>query len=120
VSVALKDKHFRLNVTVVGVHGGAKWTRYGKARATTVYTGVQAPRGRGDIGGWRVGVDVARRHDLNANLLFNWRQSYRQGLLVGAFETTTFAPIRVATVKHERLVPTCTAGAAEFEAVLAA
>jgi len=29
---------------------------------------------------------VARRHDLNANLLFTWRRRYRQGTLARAAE----------------------------------
>lgn len=29
---------------------------------------------------------VARRHDVNANLLFNWRRRYREGLLGNAAE----------------------------------
>lgn len=30
---------------------------------------------------------VARRHDVNANLLFNWRRKYREGSLGGAAES---------------------------------
>jgi transposase len=41
---------------------------------------------------------VARRHDVNANLLFNWRRLYRQGLLepAGAGGTTPLVAVRLA------------------------
>jgi len=36
---------------------------------------------------------VARRHDVNANQVFHWRQLYREGRLG---TTTNFLPVRVA------------------------
>lgn len=39
---------------------------------------------------------VARRHGLNANLLFNWRRKFeRNGLVVAPAAALTFAPIEV-------------------------
>jgi transposase len=40
-------------------------------------------------------AEVARRHGLNANLLFNWRRQYERGLLA----------TRTRRVKSRRLVP---------------
>lgn len=49
---------------------------------------------------------VARRYDLNANLLFNWRRRYRAGALSGAAEeTAALLPIRLATAVDERPKP---------------
>ena len=36
---------------------------------------------------------VARRHDVNANQLFKWRQQYRKGLLVDEPEPRSLIPI---------------------------
>ena len=36
---------------------------------------------------------VARRHDVNANQLFKWRQQYRKGLLVDKPEPQSLIPI---------------------------
>jgi transposase len=42
---------------------------------------------------------VARRHEVNANLLFTWRRQYRQGLLepVAAMGTPRLLPVKVST-----------------------
>lgn len=42
-------------------------------------------------------AEVARRHGVNTNLLFNWRKLYRQGLLDQCREATaaTLVPVRV-------------------------
>lgn len=62
---------------------------------------------------------VARRHDLNANLLFNWRRRYQNGTLTGAAEApAALLPIRVATTL-ERPTPKRTDGGAELELLLA-
>lgn len=62
---------------------------------------------------------VARRYDLNANLLFNWRRQYQAGALSGAAEETALLPIRVATAMDERPEPKHTDRGAELEVVLA-
>jgi len=62
---------------------------------------------------------VARRHDLNANLLFTWRRRYRQGTLAGAAEEkATLLPIRV-TAAAEKDVSKPAEGGAELELLLA-
>jgi transposase len=45
-------------------------------------------------------AEVARRNGVNANLLFNWRRLYRQGLLDQCREPapTTLVPVRVTPV----------------------
>jgi transposase len=42
-------------------------------------------------------AEVARRHGINTNLLFNWRRLYRQGLLDRCREpvSATLMPVRV-------------------------
>lgn len=50
-------------------------------------------------GGESVSV-VARRHDLNANLLFKWRRRYQRGEL-GAAPPTKLLPIRCAASPPE-------------------
>jgi transposase len=40
---------------------------------------------------------VARRHDVNANLVFTWRRQYRDGLLGEAGGATAIVPVRVGT-----------------------
>jgi transposase-like protein len=42
---------------------------------------------------------VARRHDLNPNQVFAWRQLYRRGLLdpEAPLETTLMLPVKVST-----------------------
>lgn len=44
---------------------------------------------------------VARRHGINANLLFSWRKLYQQGLLEQCREpaAATLVPVQVAPVK---------------------
>ncbi len=69
-------------------------------------------------GGESVSV-VARRHDLNANLLFTWRRRYRQGTLTGAAEETpALLPIRVATTSAAKPVSKRAEGG-ELELLLA-
>ena len=41
---------------------------------------------------------VARRHDVNANQVFHWRQLYREGRLG---TTTNFLPVRVTNEQRE-------------------
>ena len=43
---------------------------------------------------------VARRHDVNANQVFRWRQLYREGRL----GTTNFLPVRVANEQGGEVV----------------
>lgn len=45
-------------------------------------------------GGESVSV-VARRYDVNANLLFRWRNEYRQGLLADQGESASLLPVTV-------------------------
>lgn len=44
---------------------------------------------------------VARRHDLNTNLLFTWRRRYQQGLLGEAREETALVPVHVSPASSE-------------------
>jgi len=64
---------------------------------------------------------VARRHDLNANLLFNWRRHYQNGTLTGAAEKwAALLPIRVAAAAPmDKTVPKRTDSGAELELLLA-
>lgn len=43
---------------------------------------------------------VARRHDVNANLVFTWRRQYREGLLRDGAEATAMIPVQVAAEKR--------------------
>lgn len=70
---------------------------------------------------------VARRYEVNANLVFGWRKLYQQGILVEATASpaTTLLPVNVATptlVPSERTIspavtqrPRKAAGAIEIE-----
>jgi len=40
---------------------------------------------------------VARRHDLNANMLFTWRREFRQGEAGAAVDQAAFIPAIIAT-----------------------
>ena len=40
---------------------------------------------------------VARKHDLNANLLFGWRRLYKQGVLEACREPAKLLPVEVTT-----------------------
>jgi transposase len=62
---------------------------------------------------------VARRYDLNTNLLFNWRRRYQAGELPVVAEERALLPIRVATAVDERPEPKRTDCGAELEVVLA-
>jgi len=64
---------------------------------------------------------VARRHDLNANLLFNWRRHYENGTLRGGAEKpVALLPIQVtATAPRDKAVPKRTDSVAELELLLA-
>ncbi len=55
---------------------------------------------------------VARRHELNANQVFAWRQLYRQGLLnpESAQENTPLLPVRVSTPTVLPTKPTAPVG----------
>lgn len=52
-------------------------------------------------------AEVARRNGVNANLLFNWRKLYRQGLLDQCREPTsaTLVPVRVTPTALPRAEP---------------
>ncbi len=70
-------------------------------------------------GGESVSV-VARRHDLNANLLFTWRRRYQQGTLTGAAEKpAALLPIRVTAAPVDQTVPKRADAGAELELLLA-
>ena len=43
---------------------------------------------------------VARRHDVNANLVFTWRRQYREGLLRDGAGATAMIPVQVAAGKR--------------------
>lgn len=61
---------------------------------------------------------VARRHDLNANLLFTWRRRYQQGTLAGAAaEKSALLPIRVTGAENGVSKPA--EGGVELELLLA-
>jgi transposase len=67
---------------------------------------------------------VARRHDVNANQLFKWRQQYRKGLLVDAPGPQSLIPIAVMPSPTTKSVSGCTEKAereaARLEITLAA
>lgn len=44
---------------------------------------------------------VARRHDLNTNLLFTWRRQVDAGVLVPADEASDFLPIGIVGSGHD-------------------
>lgn len=70
-------------------------------------------------GGESVSV-VARRHDLNTNLLFNWRRRYQNGTLSDvAGEPPVLLPMRVTAASVAEAQPQRTDGVAELELVLA-
>lgn len=48
---------------------------------------------------------VARRHDVNANQLFKWRQQYRKGLLSDEPDPQSLIPIAVTSSPVSRAVP---------------
>lgn len=63
-------------------------------------------------------AEVARRNGVNANLLFNWRKLYRQGLLDQCREPTsaTLVPVRVTPAPPPRTEEaTAPAGHIEIE-----
>lgn len=64
---------------------------------------------------------VARRHDVNANLLFNWRLRYQNGSLTGAAEKPAAAllPIRVAAAPVDKVADKRTERVAELDLLLA-
>lgn len=65
---------------------------------------------------------VARRHDVNANLLFNWRLRYQNGSLTGAAEkpaATALLPIRIAAAPVDKAVGKRTERVAELDLQLA-
>lgn len=51
----------------------------GQAQAAKLLEGVQASRGGGDAGAGPSVAEVARRHGLNANMVFMWRGDPRFG-----------------------------------------
>jgi transposase-like protein len=57
---------------------------------------------------------VARRHEVNPNQVFAWRQLYRQGLLdwKAALEKTEMLPVRVSTPTVLPIKPTVQVGKA--------
>lgn len=64
---------------------------------------------------------VARRHDLNTNLVFNWRRRYQDGTLGGTAEApAALLPIRVATTLVDEAVQARADNIAELELLLAA
>lgn len=38
---------------------------------------------------------IAREHDVNANLVFRWRQQYQEGLFGPVSQSATFLPVQV-------------------------
>lgn len=50
---------------------------------------------------------VARRHDVNSNLLFNWRRLYQQGLLEQCRESAT-AKLLAVRIEPDVVEPTPT------------
>ena len=47
---------------------------------------------------------VARRHDVNANQLFKWRQQYRKGLLADESDPQSLIPVAVTPSPASKLV----------------
>ena len=88
----------------LGVHWEAKWTPTNNTRepAVTTEAGCSPLATSAELveetlaGDTSVSV-VARRHDLNANQLFNWRRHYRNGLLEEATSSSAaLMPVHVA------------------------
>jgi transposase len=48
---------------------------------------------------------AARRHNVNANLLFKWRQQYEQGQLDPEMETTQLVPVTITSDNTQVPVP---------------
>ena len=60
------------------------------------------------------GAEVARRHDVNANLIFTWRRLHEQGLLAERTRRTRKPTVRLLPVKVD--APGAAAAAAVGEA----
>jgi transposase len=61
---------------------------------------------------------VARRHDVNANLLFNWRRQHQGGMLTPAADSTAMVPVRVerpARKKRQSAAETARRGGGTIE-----
>ena len=62
-------------------------------------------------------AEVARRNGVNANLLFNWRKLYREGLLDQCREpaSATLVPVRVAPTPASEVPRVVSTGHIEIE-----
>ncbi|WP_101341467.1 IS66-like element accessory protein TnpA [Cereibacter azotoformans] len=54
--------------------------------------------------GWTVS-DVARRHDLTRQHIYQWRRELRRKLLWPRLETATFLPVEMDTAESEATAP---------------
>ena len=45
---------------------------------------------------------IARRHEVNANLVFSWRRQYQKGLLEPAASSAALVPIKIRAATGER------------------
>ena len=96
---------------VVAVKGGTPERRY-RTNAEKRRIVEEALTGEASV------AEVARRNGVNANLLFNWRKLYREGLLDQCREPTsaTLVPVRVTPTPPSRVgLPTAGLGHIEIE-----
>ena len=66
---------------------------------------------------------VARRHDVNANLVFDWRKKYRQGKLVDRKAVRGMAAaapdfLRIGVVEHDCGTPSAIGGERGFRSAI--
>jgi transposase len=57
---------------------------------------------------------VARRHDLNANMLFTWRRQIGAGALLPASGAVTFVPAAITAEAAPAISPTAVVGRMEI------
>lgn len=62
---------------------------------------------------------VARRHDLNANMLFTWRREAGENAALSAGEGVTFVPATIVGEPGAAVLPASAAAAGRMEIVLA-
>jgi transposase len=61
---------------------------------------------------------VARRHDVNANMVFTWRRELSAGISVAADATTTFVPAMIDTAPVATASPVRSSLASRMEIAL--
>jgi transposase len=103
------------SAVVVGIDKAMR--RKGRRRAYTLEDKLRVvaeARGRGASV-----AEVARRHGINANLVFNWRRQHQQGVLEEHTRQVKLLPVHVTepvAVRDERreIIPICDSGRIEI------